>query len=258
MTVVHAPEQVSQELVELTRSLGRPERELAILAEGNTSQLLDRGKLAVKASGSRMATATAEDFLVVDVAPLAALLTDPAATQQDLTAALDAGTVGGRRRRASIETLVHVAVQAVAPTAFVGHTHPTAVVGLMASVRAEGAFDRLVYSDEAAVVGRPLYVPYAQPGLALGRVFHERLRRRYEETGELPALALLGNHGIVAMAPTVEGIDGISAMAVKGAQVRATAYAVGGIAPLSDESVTAFFDREDVTERRHHLARGQF
>ncbi|MGH3495479.1 MAG: class II aldolase/adducin family protein, partial [Sciscionella sp.] len=214
--------------------------------------------LAVKASGSRMATATAEDFLVVDIEPLTELLRDPAATQQDLTCALNAGTVGGRHRQASIETLVHVAVHAVAPTTFIGHTHPTAVVGLMASARAESAFDQLVYSDEAAVLGRPLYVPYAQPGIALGRMFHDRLRQRHEETGELPALVLLGNHGIVAIAPTADGVDGISAMAVKGSKVRTTAYAVGGVIPLPDESVASFFAREDIAERRRNLVQGQF
>jgi rhamnose utilization protein RhaD (predicted bifunctional aldolase and dehydrogenase) len=264
-TALHAPELVSDELLALTHSLGRPERDLVILAEGNTSQQLDGGRIVVKASGSNMATATKEDFVTIDVASVSSLLTDPGATQADLTAALDAGEIGGRRRRGSIEGLVHVAVQAVAAgaalsqaAAFVGHTHPTAVVGLLASVHAEEAYQRLVYSDEAVVIGRPLYVPYAQPGIDLGRTFYRALSERVEQSGELPLLVLLGNHGIVATAPTADGVDGISAMAVKGAKVRSAAYAAGGVAPLTDEQVAKFFARDDIAERRGNLARGAF
>jgi rhamnose utilization protein RhaD (predicted bifunctional aldolase and dehydrogenase) len=257
---VHAPELVSDELLALTRSLGRPDRDLVILAEGNTSERLADGRIVVKASGSGMATATKDDFVVVDVAELAQLLTDPAADQAALTAALDAGSVHGRRRRGSIEALVHVAVQVVSPapaaSRYVGHTHPTAVVGLLASVHAADSYGRHVYSDEAVVVGRPLFVPYAQPGIELGRLFHTALRRRVEETGDLPALVLLANHGIVAIGPTTDGVDGISAMAVKGARVRTTAYAVGGIAPLTEEAVDKFFARDDIAQRRSDIARG--
>jgi rhamnose utilization protein RhaD (predicted bifunctional aldolase and dehydrogenase) len=258
MTAVHLPGLVSQELIDLTRSLGRPERDLVILAEGNTSELLADGRVVVKASGSNMASATAEDFVTVDVAPLVDLLERADSTQAEVTAALDAGMVDGRRRRGSIEALVHVAVQAIAPSAFVGHTHPTAVVGLLASVHARAAYESWVYSDEAVVIGTPLYVPYAQPGIELGRVFYTALRERFDLTGELPQLVLLGNHGIVAIAPTAAGVDGISAMAVKGAQVRATAYAIGGVAPLPAASVAKFFARDDIAERRGNLAKGQF
>ena len=258
----HDPGVVSEELVALTNSLGRPDRQLVILAEGNTSQRLPDGRLVVKASGSNLASCSRDDFVVVDVDELAALLR-PDATQADLTAALDAGEVGGKRRRGSIEALVHVAVQAVAArdgrqAAFVGHTHPTAVVGLLASVVGPTAWDRHVYSDEAVVIGRPLYVPYAQPGIDLGRLFHAALRMRVDETGELPSLVLLGNHGIVAIAPTAQGVDAISDMAVKGALVRTAAYSVGGVAPLSPESVEKFFARDDIAERRSNLSKGQF
>jgi len=254
MTAVWDPALVGEDLLGLTRSLGEPSRDLVILAEGNTSQLLPDGRVVVKASGSSMRTATAEDFVVVDVDPLVELMSAPAATQADLTAALDAGEHAGRRRRASIETLIHVAAQAFAPTAFVGHTHPTAVVGLLASVHAATAWDRHVYSDEAVVVGRPLYVPYATPGIDLGRVYLQALRQHVDAHGELPALVLLGNHGIVVNAPSAAGVEAVSEMAVKGALVRTAAYSVGGVAPLEPASVERFFAREDIIERRARLA----
>lgn len=257
MTTTHEPGLVSPDLLALTRSLGRPDRDLVILAEGNTSQLLDDGRLVVKASGSRMRDVCEEDFVVVDQAPLVDLVTSPSSTQADLTDALDAGRVDGLRRRGSIETLVHVAVQAVKPAAFVGHTHPTAMIGLLSSVHAESAFDYAAYSDEAVVIGRPLYVPYAQPGIDLGRVFHARLKGYVDRYGELPQLVTLGNHGIVAIAPTPDGVEAISDMAVKAAQVRTAAYSVGGVVPLSADSVDRFFAREDIGERRGNIARGR-
>jgi rhamnose utilization protein RhaD (predicted bifunctional aldolase and dehydrogenase) len=253
MTAVWDPGLVGAELVSLTRALGERDRGLVILAEGNTSQRLPDGRVVVKASGSSMRTATAEDFVVVDVDPLVELMRAPATTQADLTAALDAGEHGGRRRRASIETLVHVAAQAFAPTPFVGHTHPTAVVGLLASVHGPTAWDRHVYSDEAVVVGRPLYVPYATPGIDLGRIYLRALERYVDEHGELPTLVLLGNHGIVVNAPSAAGVEAASEMAVKGARVRVAAYSVGGVTPLDTASVEKFFAREDVVERRARL-----
>jgi rhamnose utilization protein RhaD (predicted bifunctional aldolase and dehydrogenase) len=253
MTAVWDPDLVGAELVALTRSLGDPPRDLVVLAEGNTSQLLPDGRVVVKASGSSMRTATAEDFVVVDVDPLVELMSSATATQADLTTALDAGEHAGRRRRASIETLVHVAAQAFAPTPFVGHTHPTAVVGLLASVHAATAWDRHVYSDEAVVIGHPLYVPYATPGIDLGRLYLRALRRHVDAHGELPTLVLLGNHGIVVNAPSAAGVEAASEMAVKGARVRTAAYSVGGVAPLETASVEAFVAREDIVERRARL-----
>lgn len=256
MTTLHEPHLVSPELLELTRSLGRPERDLVILAEGNTSQLLPDGRLVVKASGARMRDVTEQDFVTVDVGPLMELVTDPRATQGDLTEALVTAD-GDHPRRGSIETLVHAAVQAVAPAAFVGHTHPTEVIGVLASPHAEEAFARAAYSDEAVVIGRPLFVPYAQPGIDLGRLYHQRLVEYADREGGLPQLVLLANHGIVAIAPTAAGVEGISEMAVKAATVRRIAWSMGGLAPLSEEAVTKFFDRDDVAERRSNIASGR-
>jgi rhamnose utilization protein RhaD (predicted bifunctional aldolase and dehydrogenase) len=261
------PDVVSAQLVALTTLLGEPARDLAVLAEGNTSELLDDGRLVVKASGAGLAAATAEDFVVVDVDEVMAVVDDPTAGQADLSAVLvAAGTerpVGAGPRRGSIETVVHAAVHATAreggitTARFVGHTHPTDVVGLLASVHAEEAWARIVYSDEAVVVGRPLFVPYATPGLALGRIYAAALREYVGTHRALPQLVLLANHGIVAIAPTTAGVEAVSTMAVKGARVRTSAYAVGGVAPLAEADVEKFYARDDIIERRANLARGR-
>ena len=262
------PDLVSPALLSLTTLLGEPERDLVVLAEGNTSELLDDGRLVVKSSGAALAHAKSEEFVVVDVDEVMAVVDDPATTQTDLSDVLvAAGTErpdGAGPRRGSIEAVVHAGVHTVARDAgvaerarFIGHTHPTAVVGLLASVRAAEAWTDLVYSDEAVVVGRPLFVPYATPGLALGRIYAAVLREYVAHHNVLPQLVLLANHGIVAIAPTSAGVEAVSTMAVKGARVRAIAYSVGGVQPLSDEDVDKFFAREDIVERRANLASGR-
>lgn len=254
MSCTWNPDLVSAELVSLTHSLGVREKDFVILAEGNASQRIDDHRIVVKASGAKMASATKNEFVVCEVTPLVDLMDSPTATQQDLIAHLDAGEHNGARRRGSIETLIHVAVQSLRPTAFVGHTHPTPLVALLASVHQETAFDTFVYSDEAIVIGSALYVPYAQPGIDLGRIFLSSLRDYFQKNNDLPSLVLLGNHGIVALADTADGVEAVTEMAYKGAQVRLQALAAGGAKPLSSEAVKSYFEREDMAERRRNLS----
>jgi rhamnose utilization protein RhaD (predicted bifunctional aldolase and dehydrogenase) len=254
MATTWQPDLISEDLLALSLSLGEPAKDLVILAEGNTSKRLDDGRIAVKMSGANLATATREDFVVTDVDPLIALMEDSNTSQEDLTALLDAGEHDGLRRRGSIETLVHAAVQSVRPTAFVAHTHPTAVVGLLASVHAPTAFDEWVYTDEALVLGVPLFVPYAAPGIALGRLFLERLRAYADAKGELPSAVMLGNHGMVAIAGSAPAAEAITLMAVKGARVRLGALSVGGIRGLGSDAVSHYLERTDMAERRKNLA----
>jgi len=248
-TTTWEPDLVSPELLTLTRSLGDPARDLVILAEGNTSQRLGDGRIVVKATGAAMSAATAEDFVVVAARPLLELVRDPASTQADLSAALDAGVHDGRSRRASIETVVHAATDAE----FVGHTHPTDVVALLASVHAATAWADHVYSDEAVVVGRSAFLPYASPGLDLGRAHLALADAERAEHGEVARLVLLGNHGIVVAGPTPAAVEAVTAMTVKGARVRAGAYAAGGLAPLPRAAMAAFFARADITARQRDL-----
>lgn len=254
MATTWQPDLITPDLLALTRTLGDPVKDLVILAEGNTSQRLDDGRIAVKASGAYMAAASRDDFVVTEVPSIIDLIDDPASTQEDLTALLDAGEHGGARRRGSIETVVHAAVQAVRPTEFVAHTHPTAVLGLLTSVHAETAFAEWVYSDEAVVIGFPLFVPYAAPGIELGRLFLERLRGYVQERDELPSVVLLGNHGIVAIAGSADAAEAITLMTVKGARARVQALSIGGVRGLGADAVSHYFERTDMAERRKKLA----
>lgn len=254
MATTWQPDLVSDDLIALSLALGDPSKDLVILAEGNTSERLPDGRIVVKTSGSYLAETTRDDFVATEVEPLIAMMEDASRTQAHLTELLDAGVHDGVRRRGSIETLVHAAVQAVQPTAFVAHTHPTPVVGLLASVHAATAFDQWVYSDEAVVIGVPLFVPYAEPGIELGRLFLERIRIYSDERGELPTAVLLGNHGMVAIAGSARAAEAITLMTVKGARVRLDALSAGGVQGLDAATVAHYFERTDMAERRKNLA----
>mgnify|MGYP000585418836 CR=1 FL=1 len=250
MTVTWDPGLVSDELLELTRSLGDPSRNLVMLAEGNTSQRLADNRLVVMASGVRLSAAGRDDFVALDLDEMTTILEDPAADEASVSRALGAGCSGGVRRRASIESLMHSAVQAVAPVAFIAHTHPTDVLGLLSSIHAATAFESSVDVGEAVAIGRPLFIPYVPPGLHLGRTVLQALRRRADETGEVPPLILLGNHGIVAIGATAAAVGDVTHMAVRAARVRTAALSVGGVLPLPAQSSHALRARDDFAARR--------
>lgn len=254
MSVDHRPADVPAELVELTRRLGDPAADLVLLAEGNTSARLPDGTFAVKASGAHMDTATAGDFVIADPEPLLAALSEPATSQEKLTALLDAGPdAAGRPRRASIETLVHLVALEYGQAAWVAHTHPTAVVGQLASARAEELWAAPLFPDEAVVLGPPAWVPYAAPGLALGRAVVASVSEYADREGHPPRLILLGNHGIVALGATSAEAAAITTMCVKAARVRAFALGAGRPAFLDGGHARELAGRGDEAERRARL-----
>jgi rhamnose utilization protein RhaD (predicted bifunctional aldolase and dehydrogenase) len=239
-------------LVELTRRVGDPARDLVVLAEGNTSTVED-GELIVKASGARMDRASADDFVMVDLEQTAGALSDPLTTQEELS---DLLAVRGdpRGRRASIETLVHVAAVHVGGATWVAHTHPTAVVGLVSIADGERLWQAPLFPDEAVVVGRPAWVGYEEPGLALGRAVARSIADHAERHGVPPRLVLLGNHGIVALGRSADEVEAVTTMAVKAARVRTIAHGAGTPAYLDAVVADALASRADEVARRTLLA----
>lgn len=244
MTFSAQPSEVPADLVALTRRIGDPAADLVVLAEGNTSVRLPGDRFAVKASGSRMDLAEAGDFVVGELPELLDLLERGDTDQDSLSRLLSAGTT-----RASIETLVHVVALAAGAT-WVAHTHPTAVVGLLAVAEAEELWSAPLFPDEAVVLGEPVWVPYAAPGIALGTAVHAAVRERLDRDGVAPRLVLLGNHGIVALGATATEVETITTMAVKAARVRSVALGAGTPAPLGVAHARELAGRPDEAARR--------
>ncbi len=241
-------------IVALSRLLGEPARNLAILGEGNTSIRMGDGRMLVKASGASLVSATDADFIDVDPTALLALLDDPDA--DDATVARAFAEIEARTgRRPSVEAMLHAVCLELGGAGAVGHTHPVPVLAILCSPNAEALATEMLFPDQVVVLGRwPIYVPYVDPGLELARRVRDELAANVALHGEPPKAIYLGNHGFFALGRTPEEVVQITEMAVKAGLVLAGALAAGGVRALSPESADRIHGRPDEHYRRRALA----
>ena len=250
---------VHDQLVRLCHDLGDPGRDLAVLGEGNASALLDDSTLVVTTSGSELGTLTDEHLVDVALAPAAALARAAGSDGFDRSQLdeLAVGPAGVAPRVPSIETLLHALLLERTGARFVGHTHPTSVLGLVCSDRADEAFAAPIFPDEVVVCGPSyLVVPYASPGPALAAALDTALGRHHAEQGGWPRAVILVNHGLLALGATPAEVMAVTTMVDKSARVRAAALAVGELRTLGPDEVDALSGRADERYRRRLLVEG--
>lgn len=241
------------ELVGLSRALGEPARRLALLAEGNTSRRLPGDRLAVKATGRSLRHASREDFVVVDLPRLSALVDDPAAGDAEVARYFD-DVEAEQGARPSVETLLHVVCVLDAGATWVAHTHPDPVLGVLCSDRAAALAKQPLFPDQVVVVGRrPLLVPYVDPGVVLARHVRSALAAHTAEHGA-PQAVYLRNHGMAALGASAAQTLQVTEMADKAARVMLSALAVGTLVPLSPADAARIDTRADEQVRRAALA----
>jgi rhamnose utilization protein RhaD (predicted bifunctional aldolase and dehydrogenase) len=259
-----SPDGVRTELVTLSRELGDPAADLVILGEGNTSADLGDGSFWVKASGASLAGVGPGDFVRADRQAVLDLVEDRSLDEHDQeslgtrlrAATAGSGDTGADGPRPSIETMLHALSLQLPGVSVVAHTHPTHVNTLLCSDRAGELVAGSLFPDQVVVCGaESLLVPYAEPGLPLGRAFRDGLRAHTQRHGQAPRLVYLGNHGIVALGDSTQQVQQITAMAVKAARVLAGALAVGAPAFLHPDTVRRLDTRADEKHRREVLAR---
>ena len=245
------------ELVRLTRSLGEPERDLVILAEGNTSVSAGDGTFWVKASGVRMRAAGRDDFVRMSAAPLIALLDGPELTEGELKAATIAARIEGELSP-SIEAIFHALCTHEFGAFSAAHTHPTAVNSILCSTRSEELGRGVLFPDQAVILGaETVFVPYQAPGIALARAVRDALRDFVDRTGERPRTVWLENHGLLALGSSTAEVLAIVEMASKFARILAGALAVGEPRWLSSEQAHSLVKRDDEVERLALIVRGE-
>lgn len=99
------------DLVGLSRSLGRPERDLVILGEGNTPVRLDDERFLVKAIGTSLASAGRASFVEMNLRCTLALLDLENPADDELTEALIAARTSNEGGlRPSIEAVMHARI----------------------------------------------------------------------------------------------------------------------------------------------------
>ena len=156
---------------------------------GNTSAKLTRkdhmGRaidvLAVKASGSDVATITEPQFALLRMDDIQPLFEYEAMTDEEMVAYLGHTVFEPGRPRQSIETLLHAFV----PYKHVDHTHPDAIISLACAPDAE-AVARDVYGERMA------FVPYIRPGFTLSKWIGQKV----VENPDIECV-VMGKHGLV-------------------------------------------------------------
>lgn len=242
-------------LLRLAHAVGEPQRELAILAEGNVSARLDDERMLVKATGSSLASAGRDDLVECRFEPILELLDDPTAFEGGagdarVAEALMASRVDPTAKRPSVEALLH-AVVLTSGAAAACHTHPVAVNALLCSDRAELLVAGALFPDQVVVLGtHSLLVPYVDPGLGLGRLMRHELRTFADRHGALPKVAWLQNHGIFAIGASPAECLRITEMADKFARTLLGAIAAGQPRFLPDAVLDRIDGRDDEHVRR--------
>ena len=188
------------ELCKVSHTYGADD-EFVIAGGGNTS-VKTADRLWVKASGTELATITAEGFVQLDRAMLTQVLLSQlpeetsAREEAYKNAVLEARIEPERGQRPSVESLMHHAI----PATYVVHTHSTVMNQLTCCQKGE-ALARELYGDAI------LWIPFVDPGYILSRTI-STLMQEYAAAhgGGAPRAILMQNHGIIVAGETLEAI----------------------------------------------------
>lgn len=182
-------------LVYRSNLLGR-DRSVVNIFGGNTSAKLtlkdhvgrEALVLAVKASGSDVATIKESGFALLRMDEIEPLFARESMTDEEMTDYLNRTTFEPGRPRQSIETLLHAFV----PFKHVDHTHPDAIISIACAPDAE-AEARKVFGDRMA------YVPYIRPGFTLSQWIGGKVRDAVRDNTKVECV-VMGKHGLVTWA----------------------------------------------------------
>ena len=242
------------DLLELSHDLGREDRHLAILGEGNTSVRLSPTQFAVKASGARLADLEADDVTVCDTARLVALLDRKTLPDAEVEKALLESRVDPTAKKPSIEAMFHAWLLTLDGVGFVGHCHPLHANQILCSPRVRDFAEHRMFPDEIVCCGASsVYVPYADPGLPLAWQIRERTKDYLRDHGCVPKLIVLQNHGLIALGSTPKAVMACLLMAEKAAAIFAGAAAMGGPTFLLPQHIERITNRPDEAYRQGQL-----
>ena len=241
-----------QKLITMSNTLGSNAYDCAILGEGNTSAKLDQECFLVKASGTQLGTIDANGFVKVQFAPILEALDQESLTDAEVKKALLKATVENPdQKMPSVETFLHAIILSQEDIHFVGHTHPTAINGILCSKKAKEAYSGSLFPDQIVVLGTdPLFIPYTDPGLILSKAVQKKFLAYIDCFGKPPKAIYMQNHGFIAVGKNDKEVLNITQMAVKTARVLLGAYTLGGPNFLSDENVNRIETRPDEHYRR--------
>ncbi len=241
-------------LLALSHELGREERRLAILGEGNASARVGPQSFIVKASGANLGGLRRTEVTECRFDRLLPLLDESALGDSQIDARLLAARVDPAARRPSAEAVFHAYLLTLPGVNFVGHTHPVAVNQVLCSGRARTFARRRLFPDEIVCCGvESVFVPYADPGRRLGQAIRSAVRAYVRRLGQAPRVILLENHGLIALGASPEAVLAATLMAAKAAEILVGAAAAGGPRFLPPAQVRRIAGRPDEHYRQKVL-----
>lgn len=242
-------------LLTLSHEIGREDRHLAILGEGNTSADAGDGTFWIKASGGNLAALDTTGLTRVKFDTVMAAIDNPSLDDSGVREVLLASRADAEAKLPSVETFMHAVCLQEAGAKWIGHCHPVSVLQVLCSKQGVAPFLQHVFPDEIVVCGRHLaVVPYIDPGIELARAVRAELRRFREEHGGAPKVILLANHGPVALGQTDRDVLNILLMLDKWARILVGNFALGGPQFLPDSTSTRIDTRPDEHYRRAQIA----
>jgi rhamnose utilization protein RhaD (predicted bifunctional aldolase and dehydrogenase) len=252
--VKDSKQQIIESLLKLSHELGREDRRMAILGEGNTSARLNFERLLVKASGSRLSDLHPEDVVECKAEVLLSLLEGSAHSDQEIEEALLESRADSQSKKPSVEALFHAFLLTLDNVCYVGHTHATAVNQVLCSPRAREFAEERIFPDEIVCCGPcSVYVPYTDPGFSLAKQIRTHTTEFLNKYNQSPRVILIQNHGIITLGRTPEAVLAAMLMAEKTAQIWVGASALGGPTFLTKENVDRIASRADEHYRRRIL-----
>jgi rhamnose utilization protein RhaD (predicted bifunctional aldolase and dehydrogenase) len=248
--------EILKRLIQLSHELGREDRQLAILGEGNVSADLGDGTFYVKASGSQLATIDGGGFTRVKMSSIIKALDQPGKRDEAVRKVLETCRMDPKAKLPSVETFLHAICLQEGGAKWIGHTHPVSVLKILCSKLGAGPFRRHIFPDEIVVCGRHLaVVPYVDPGIRLAVALRASLRSFMSEYGAAPKVILMVNHGPVVLGQTERDVLNTMLMLDKWASVLAGNYATGGPQFLEEKISDRIENRPDEHYRRRAIGK---
>jgi rhamnose utilization protein RhaD (predicted bifunctional aldolase and dehydrogenase) len=245
---------IIQDLLNLSHEIGREERGLAILGEGNTSARLTEQTFLVKASGTCLGTLSKDDVVECRLDALLPLLEKDNLTDQQVDDALLASRVDSKAKKPSVEAVFHAYLLSLPGIKFVGHGHATTVNQVLCSPRARDFGEQRMFPDEIVCCGvASVFVPYTDPGLKLSQAIRRQTEEFVQKHQRQPRVVLMQNHGIITLGATWQSVFAAMLMAEKAARVFVGAAALGGPTFFSNANTMRIAGRPDEAYRQRAL-----
>lgn len=243
-------------LVSLSHEIGREDRRLAMLGEGNTSASLGEGTFLVKSSGCSLSSIREDEFTEVRMDSVLAALDDKKLNDSGVRSVLESSRVVPQALLPSVETFMHAVCLSAEGVSWVAHCHTESVMSVLCSVHGSSPFLKHIFPDAIGVCGRHVAtVPYVDPGLELARKVRETLRFYNASFGYSPKVVLLENHGLVALGSSDREVLDILFMLDKWARILGATLSMGGPRYLPDTVSDRINNRPDEQYRRKQLTK---